>query len=115
MILRGSSTRDFTVRSAYHIEKDRQMIFQGESSNISVLTNCDRQMISQGESSNISVFNQLWKRLRSLQVPNSTKMFIWKACHNILSTKDNLLRKCMNLDPACVFCKTYSETVHHVL
>jgi len=96
MIWRGSSTGDFTVRSAYHIEKDRQMF-------------------SQGESSNISVFNLLWKRLWSLQVPNSTKMFIWRACHNILPTKDNLLRKGIDLDPTCVFCKTVPKTVHHVL
>jgi hypothetical protein len=45
----------------------------------------------------------------NLQVPNSTKMLILKACHNILPTKDNLLRKCMDLDPACVFYKTVSE------
>jgi len=48
-------------------------------------------------------------------VPNSTKMFIWRACHNILPTKDNLLGEGIDLDPACVFCKTVPETVHYVL
>jgi hypothetical protein len=48
-------------------------------------------------------------------VPNSTKMFIWRECHNILPTKENLLRKGIDLDPACVFCKTVPKMVLHVL
>jgi hypothetical protein len=26
-------------------------------------------------------------------VPNSTKVFLWRACHNILPTKDNLFKR----------------------
>lgn len=79
MIWRESNTGEFTVRSAYHTKKDHQMA-------------------PQGECSHHSVFNQLWKRLWGLKMPNSTKMFVWRACPNILPTKYNLRRKGKDLD-----------------
>jgi hypothetical protein len=96
MTWRGSSSREFTVRSAYHMEKDHQMNIRGE---------CSHQ----------SDFNLLWKKLWGMKVPNSTKMFVSRACHNILPNKDNLLKKGMDLDPYCCFCKIEREMVHHVL
>jgi hypothetical protein len=40
-------------------------------------------------------FNQnwclgVWKNLWNIQVPNATKVFLWRACNNILLVKDNL-------------------------
>jgi hypothetical protein len=56
-----------------------------------------------------------WKQLWSFQVPNATKNFFWRACHNLLPTKDNLLRRKMVDDPYCPICERELETVLHAL
>jgi hypothetical protein len=96
LIWRGSSNGEFTVRSAYYIEKDRQEVTRGECSN-----NGNDQ--------------KLWKLIWGMKVPNPVKVFIWRACQNILPTKDNLQRKGISLDPLCLFCKKELETAKHIL
>ncbi|XP_062152086.1 uncharacterized protein LOC133860513 [Alnus glutinosa] len=73
-IWRGTSSSDFSVRSAYYMAKEMHEIQRGESSNYSEV-------------------NKLWKIIWGLQVPNLVKMFLWRSCHNILPTKANLLKK----------------------
>ena len=36
---------------------------------------------------------QFWKTVWNLQVPNASKVFLWRACSNILPTKDNLHKR----------------------
>lgn len=55
----------FTMRSAYYLEKEKVDSLHGEGS----------------FSSN---FSMVWKTIWSLQVPNVVKVFIWRACANIL-------------------------------
>jgi hypothetical protein len=50
-----------------------------------------------------------------MKAPNPVKVFIWRACQNILPTKDNLQKKGISLDPLCLFCKTEVETTKHIL
>jgi hypothetical protein len=57
----------------------------------------------------------IWKQLWSAQVPNAAKNFFWRACHNLLPTKDNLLRRKVVDDPNCPICKREPETVLHAL
>jgi hypothetical protein len=71
MIWRGTTTGDFTVRSAYHMEKERSDANRGE---------CSVQ----------SDLNNLWKKIWGLKVHNPLKKILWRACHNILPTRDNL-------------------------
>jgi hypothetical protein len=96
MIWRGTTTGEFTIRSTNHISKEHLEATHGE---------CSVQ----------SKLQSLWKNIWGAKVQNPLKKFIWRACHNILPTKDNLLRRGMELDPACVFCKSEPETVLHML
>jgi hypothetical protein len=70
-IWRGTNTWEFFVRSAYHLEKDRHDVLKVESSR---------------QSSEIDIWRVIWQ----LKIHNVEKIFMWKACHNLLSTKDNL-------------------------
>jgi hypothetical protein len=49
-----------------------------------------------------------------MHVPNPVKMFTWKACHNILPTKDSLRKRYIILDPSILFCLSAKEIVRHV-
>jgi hypothetical protein len=93
---RASPSGIFTVRSAYHMEMEQK---RRES----------------GMGSEQSRNSHLWKALWGLQVPNSTKAFLWRACRNILPTKDNLLRRGVVKEDRCILCENGSETLIHVL
>jgi hypothetical protein len=96
MIWRDSSTWTFTVRSAYHIERDIQEVKGGECSYSSKV-------------------QDLWKVIWGLKVPNPVKKILWCACHNILPTTENLIKKGMDVDPLCIFCKFKVEVIKHIL
>jgi hypothetical protein len=96
LIWQATSSDDFTVRSAYHFEMER----------------FDQQ---KGECSNSGRFLNLWRILWGLQVPNSTKVFLWRACNDILPTKENLKKRGVVDDDLCRFCGIDWETVVHIL
>jgi hypothetical protein len=77
--LRGTSTGEFMVRSAYNLDKDRQVV-------------------QWGESSHYPNFQTLWKAIWGMHVPILVKMFLWSACYNILPIKVNLQKKGIVLD-----------------
>ena len=41
----------------------------------------------------------IWRSLRSLNVPPKVHMSVWKACSNILLTRENLHRRDTKIDP----------------
>jgi hypothetical protein len=65
---------NFSMKIAYHLEKERSMQCKGESSKA-------------------SVYNSVWKRIWKLETPKVVKMFLWRACNNLVPTKENLFRK----------------------
>jgi hypothetical protein len=67
LIWKETNDGKFTVRSAYHLGKQLLGVYGGQSSYVAKDTG-------------------LWKLLWSLNVPNQTKMFTWRACHDILPT-----------------------------
>lgn len=85
MVWRGSTNGLFSVRSAYHLEKERLIRLQGESSRASQQ-------------------HSVWKRLWSMNVPGVVKTFIWRVCNNALPTRDNLYKKNIILSPLCPIC-----------
>lgn len=85
MVWVGTKDGDFSVRSAYHMA-------------INKITE------SKGSSSNPDVVNKLWKTVWNLRVPPVTKVFLWKACNNILPTKLDLYKKGITEDPLCPIC-----------
>jgi hypothetical protein len=96
IIWRATKTGEFSVRSAYHLEKERLEKMKGE---------CSRGTKPQA----------MWKTIWGLQIPNAAKMFLWRACNNILPTKDNLKRRKVLEEDTCTFCCDSIETTHHIL
>ena len=57
----------------------------------------------------------LWSRVWKARVPNKVKLFSWRACQNILPTRDNLVRRRVVEVASCCFYHRATETVLHVL
>ncbi|XP_059436227.1 uncharacterized protein LOC132169166 [Corylus avellana] len=95
-IWRCTNNGMFSVKSAYHLAKEMEMSGNPEGS------------LKTKESI-------LWKTLWRLTIPNAAKNFLWRACHDLLPTKDNLLRRKVVTEPWCPFCEKEPETVYHAL
>ncbi|RYR54234.1 hypothetical protein Ahy_A06g029501 [Arachis hypogaea] len=58
---------------------------------------------------------EIWKEVWRMEVPQKIKMFLWRACHDILPVGSNLYKRKMAPDPVCQICLKSSETVEHAL
>jgi hypothetical protein len=97
LIWRGNSSGMFSVRSAYHLAKERVSRDLGESS----------------DAAPALVF--FWKHLWKLRIPGVVKNFIWRASHNLLPTKVNLHKKKIVPDSHCPLCGIHPESTEHIL
>lgn len=70
---------------------------------------------SDGDHSMASADERLWKSVWSFNTPPKVRNSQWRACSNILPTRDNLCKKKVQLGLLCVVCKQQSETVSHIL
>jgi hypothetical protein len=95
-IWRGTATGVFSVRSTYHLAKEIE----------------SRQL---PESSSTMGNSEVWRNLWALPIPSTEKNFMWRACQNLLPTKDNLLRRKVVQDPYCPICGLEPETAYHIL
>ncbi|XP_059436808.1 uncharacterized protein LOC132169875 [Corylus avellana] len=93
---RGTPQGIFLVRSAYHLAKEMESRGQAESSK------------REAES---DIWAGIWKSV----LPNAVKNFMWRACQNILPTKENLCRRKISKDPWCPICNLEVETTTHIL
>ena len=66
-----------------------------------------------GTSSNMGLGRQFWKRLWALPLPHKTRHFTWRACHDMLPTKINLLKCKAVQDSLCDGCRLEVETTGH--
>jgi hypothetical protein len=96
MIWSGTTNGLFAVRSGYHLAKEKLEHMKAGSSNGS--HNSD-----------------IWKVIWNLKVPNTEKHFIWRVCHDVLPTWENLMRRKIVRDPFCPICGLEVETVSHIL
>jgi hypothetical protein len=87
---------EFTVRSAYHLQKAIIVNNEGESSG------SNHVRISGATCGNST------SRMRM-------KVFMWRACSNALATKANLFRRKITEDPLCPMCGVQAETTGHIL
>jgi hypothetical protein len=94
-IWRGTVKGDFSVGSAYHMAKDKE----------------DAQ---QAGSSKRSEESKIWKGIWSANIPNAVKTFMWRACHNLLPTKENLAKRKIISDSSCPICRLEIETPSHI-
>ena len=86
--------RDFLGESAYHLAKELE----------------DRKTL---ESLSQVKDSPLWKMIWKLPIQNVAKIFFWRECHNLLPTKDNMLRRKVVKDPFCPICEKDPEAVLH--
>jgi hypothetical protein len=96
LIWRGTPSGNFSVKSAYFME-------------------LNRKQRDDGEASTPSEEKEFWKDIWRLKVTNTTKNFLWRACSDIIPTKENLARKGVLEDDICEICGRESETVLHAL
>lgn len=89
-IWRGTAKGDFPVRSAYHVQKDRETENKAEGSS---------------RVRNNTIWRNIWQYFN---IPNVEKHFLWRACHDILPTR--VSRKVL-MDPSCPICEREPETV----
>lgn len=96
LIWRGTTHGIFTLCSAYHMDKELQA---------SCLGGCY-------ENSNES---SVWKAIWSIKTLVVVKMFMWRACNNLLPTRANLIRWGVSIDVHCPICEQANETIRHIL
>ena len=92
----GTANGDYTVKSGYHLAKEKFVVEQGSCSNKHEL-------------------KLHWNSIWAIKGSKVVKMFVWKACMNILPTKEHLVRKHVLTDPLCPICKLVPETTDHAL
>jgi hypothetical protein len=96
IIWAGTKKGIFTVRSAYHLVKELSLADKGECS-------------IEGRK------ERMWQVIWKLNCPRVIHLFLWKACNNILLTKENLSKRTVTLDDKCLICKLETETIGHSL
>lgn len=69
----------------------------------------------EAEHSSARLDGAIWKQLWSLNIPPKIRNFVWRACSNILPTKDNLMKRKIRVEPLCEFCNQQTESVFHIL
>ena len=77
----------YSVKSGYHMART-----------------ISREVRGREESSGVQHKNQIWLRLWNVHSPNKIKIFSWRACQNILPTRENLMRRKIIKDSLCEFC-----------
>jgi hypothetical protein len=82
-IWRGTMKGDFSVGSAYHMAKELEASCQAGCSNRSE--------------------EKIWKGIWNSQIPNTVKTFMWRACQNLLPTRENLAKRKIITDPPAQF------------
>ncbi|XP_042972903.1 uncharacterized protein LOC122304700 [Carya illinoinensis] len=86
----------FTVRSAYHL----QGTMEG-----------DRK----GQCSSLNHNPKTWRKMWSLQAPQATKSFLWRAAKESLPMCVNLFKRKMVDSPLCPVCHRVPESVTHAI
>ena len=96
MVWALTSNGKFSVRSAYHLAME---------------------MAAKGENGSVSDGSQLrkfWKWLWRLNIPHKVRHFAWRACKDILSTKENLMHQKVLLEGTCITCRLEVESSAHL-
>ena len=74
-----------------------------------------RESKHMGEGSNPRVGSDVWAKVWGLHIPTKIKVFVWRACHDILPTYDKLRqRRIIDFD-LCPVCNQAPETILHSL
>lgn len=96
LIWRETKNGIFSVRSAYYLA--RSMLERGR-----------------GSCSSEEKTSSMWKTIWKVRGSPVVKLFLWKACRDVLATKVNLHKRSLVADPLCPICGLEDESVGHIL
>ena len=96
LVWAGTKNGIYSIRSAYHLDRSLLERHKWESFN----------------SNTVTVF---WRKVWQVRRPPVVYLFLWKACNNILATKENLYKQKIAGDDLCLICGLESETTGHIL
>lgn len=85
-----SSKGSYTVKSCYELARERSL---------------DTEFAVEG----------CWSKIWSLVVPSKVKFFLWRAAHEVLPTKANLISRGVEVGVECGICGRGYENTRHVL
>nr|XP_023916886.1 uncharacterized protein LOC112028429 [Quercus suber] len=71
--------------------------------------------VNRGSSLDTSNQRRFWRKVWCMQVPHKIHHFVWRACRDVLPTKQNLLKRKIIQEEVYERCKEAPETVGHVL
>jgi hypothetical protein len=57
----------------------------------------------------------IWKTLWALEVPNQVKIFLWRACNDVLPTRVNLSQRKITETKCCLCYQIEEESILHAL
>ncbi|KAM5562690.1 hypothetical protein ABKV19_017740 [Rosa sericea] len=63
----------------------------------------------------VDEFQALWKTIWKAKVPKKVAVGVWRACQNILPTRERILTKGYEGETGCLLCDCPLESVGHVL
>ena len=95
LIWAGNNNGKFSVKSAYRLAVEGARFDSGPSSD-------DR------------ILRRFWRYVWRIPVPHKVRHFAWRVCHNILPTKENLMRRKVLQDDWCEECKDEAKTTGHL-
>ena len=87
----------FSVKSAYHVA--RRLLIDANWGGTSM----------EGDA------KKIWSAIWKLRLPNKVKVFVWRACHEILPTVANLTIRKVIHDDKCLICTRKLESTIHAL
>jgi hypothetical protein len=96
LIWRGTTHGQFTFRSAYHLGKEIQEDAVGQCSNE------DKGLV-------------VWKTIWALGIPNQVKIFLWRACNDVLPTRVNHFQRKVTESKCSLYCQIEEESTLHAL
>ena len=96
LVWKENNKHEFTVKTAYKVAMRLRQQMDIEHSRAQV----DRKW---------------WKMIWAMNVPPKVKSFMWRACSNILPTRENLRRRKVQVDERCELCCQQLETCAHLL
>ena len=67
------------------------------------------------EHSDARMDGKVWKTIWALKAPPKVRNFIWRACSNVLPTRENLHRRRVKVDSRCDICCQQPESNSHLL
>ncbi|KAL0013436.1 hypothetical protein SO802_000505 [Lithocarpus litseifolius] len=96
LISAGTKNGKFSVRSAYKMAQEAAWGKKGT------------------EPSDPTILRGIWRYVWGMNTPDKLKHFAWKACKNILATKENLKSRNITNDNLCDACGKQSESACHI-